>query len=362
MYFKNTKIQDQLRILHAELGKGKSSAKAQSALDELHYLTSFNQNVSFAMGKLLQHLSDFTFTQMANLTLVRRDSYLEHLKQGVKPDTFSALRNCPLNRYALFPDTVIRKAEDEIANMKMLSVPPSPLQAMWGSQGGTKKVRIGINHTPLLGKVRIRLKPLATLVKTCRPGKPLAGTADQEVGGAEDHLAAAPEAPRMSISINDNYCVTDPVLTTRSANAVYPLTKTETQKTVNFQTNVNYSVTGHVPFATKIVRQPQKKGLSPPLKKKVEIKSVNCVSFVVQRVSAPSVPNAHSVVHAPLVGGCLQPFWQTWARLGVNPRVVSILKEVYVLPFKLKLPLVRHTPRETSPSGRRYKPFCTRKR
>ena len=42
-------VQDQLRILQAELGKGKSSAKAQSALDELHYLTSFNQNMSFAM-------------------------------------------------------------------------------------------------------------------------------------------------------------------------------------------------------------------------------------------------------------------------------------------------------------------------
>ena len=64
-------VQEQVRILHSELGKGKSSAKAQSALDELHYLTSFNQNVSFAMGKSLQHLSDFTFTQMANLTLVR---------------------------------------------------------------------------------------------------------------------------------------------------------------------------------------------------------------------------------------------------------------------------------------------------
>ena len=64
-----------------------------------------------------------------------------------------------------------------------------------------------------------------------------------------------------------NYCVTDPVLTTRSVNVVGPLTKTETQKTVNFQTSVNYSVAGHVPFATKNVRQPQKKGLSPPLKK-----------------------------------------------------------------------------------------------
>ena len=108
-----TKIQDsfqeQLQILQTELGKGKSSTKAQGALDELHFLSAFNQNVSFAVGKSLQHLSDFTFIQMANLTLVRRDSYLEHLKAGVKPDTFSSLRNCPLQTRALFPDDIIQE-------------------------------------------------------------------------------------------------------------------------------------------------------------------------------------------------------------------------------------------------------------
>ena len=106
--------------------------------------------------------------------------------------------------------------------------------------------------------------------------------------------------------------------------------------------SVNCSVASLVHFATNNVRLPQKKGLSPPLKNKSEIKFVNCVSFVVPCVSAPTVPNARSVVHAPIVGGRLQPFWQTWARLGANPRVVSILKEGYVLPFKLKPPLVRH--------------------
>ena len=56
-------VQEQLQILQSELGKGKSSAKAQGALDELHFLSAFNQNVSFAVGKSLQHLSDFTFIQ-----------------------------------------------------------------------------------------------------------------------------------------------------------------------------------------------------------------------------------------------------------------------------------------------------------
>ena len=82
-----------------------------------------------------QHLSDFTFIQMANLTLLRRDAFLEHLKQGVKPDTFSALRNCPLNGYALFPDVVIRKAEDEIAQFESSKRTPQP----GPGQGGVRQ-------------------------------------------------------------------------------------------------------------------------------------------------------------------------------------------------------------------------------
>ena len=140
----------------------------------------------------------------------------------------------------------------------------------------------------------------------------------------------------MLININDNYSVKTPVLEHRSVVEV-----PEILETVKAQTNVNYCVVIPVPFVTRNVRQPQKKGVSPPLKKQLEIKSVNCVSSVVQFVSAPSVPNVHSVVHAPLVAGCLQPFWQVWARLGANPKVVSILKEGYVLPFNLKPPLVR---------------------
>ena len=109
------------------------------ALDELHYLASFNQNVSFAMGKSLQHLSDFIFVHMANLTLARRDAYLDNLKPGVKPDTFSALRNCPLNGYALFPDAIIRKAEDEITQYENTKRSSQPGSGHGGFTGGFKK-------------------------------------------------------------------------------------------------------------------------------------------------------------------------------------------------------------------------------
>ena len=65
------------------------------------------------------------------------------------------------------------------------------------------------------------------------------------------------------------------------------------------------------------------------------------VSIVDHCVFAPNVPSAPSVAHAQLVGGLLQNFWQTWSHLDANPRVVSILKDGYILPFKLRPPPVR---------------------
>ena len=224
-----------------------------------------------------------------------------------------------------------------LPNLSFLSVPPSPVRAMGGSPVGTNEVRLGSNHTLQVGKGKITPNLLATLGKTCQPGRVLAPGVGPEVEAVEVLPTAVPEVPRTVTSINDNYGVTDPVLTTRSLNVVC----LETPKTVNIHSTVNCSVASRVPFVTNSVRQPQKKGLSP-LSEIKEINSVNCVSFVDHCVSAPTVPNAHNVVPAPLVGGRLQPFWQTWARLGANSRVDSILKEGYVLPFKLKTPRVRH--------------------
>ena len=53
--------------------------------------------------------------------------------------------------------------------------------------------------------------------------------------------------------------------------------------------------------------------------------------------SAPPVTNVHSLP----VGARLPKFWQVWAQKGSSPRVVSIMKEGYNLPFGLKPPLTR---------------------
>ena len=110
-----TNIEDNLRSLESELAKGKYSQKAEKALTEIRDLTAFNQNVSFCMGKAMQHLADILFVQMGNITLLRRDAYLDHLRPGVKPDTWCALCNSPLNSSGLFPDDMVHRVEDEIA-------------------------------------------------------------------------------------------------------------------------------------------------------------------------------------------------------------------------------------------------------
>ena len=62
----------------------------------------------------MQHLADIIFVQMGNITLLRRDAYLDHLKHGIKPDTWCALSNSALNSSGLFPDDMVRRAEEEI--------------------------------------------------------------------------------------------------------------------------------------------------------------------------------------------------------------------------------------------------------
>ena len=84
----------QLKAIRVE-SKGKTAAKVSSAVDELQFLLDFNSSVCQAMAKSMEHLTEFVFVNMANTTLLRRDSYLAYLKAGVKADTLHALRTAP---------------------------------------------------------------------------------------------------------------------------------------------------------------------------------------------------------------------------------------------------------------------------
>ena len=105
----------QLKNLHSDKGKGKSSERMQQAVDELEYLMTLNRSISQAMAWTMQDFSGGIFISMANFTLVHRDSFLEYLHTGVKQDTLTALRTAPVHLQSLFLDQLLIKAEEEVA-------------------------------------------------------------------------------------------------------------------------------------------------------------------------------------------------------------------------------------------------------
>ena len=105
-----------LKTLRVDKTKGKAAERTQQAVEELEYLATLNRSISQAMQRTMQDLSEGVFISMANLTLAHRDySYLEFIRDGVKPDTLTALRTAPVHLHSLFLDSLLVKAEDEIS-------------------------------------------------------------------------------------------------------------------------------------------------------------------------------------------------------------------------------------------------------
>ena len=77
-------MQIQLRKIQSDQFKGESSEKTSSATDELQYLMNFNSCITQCIAKTMEHLSEFVFINVANMTLARRDAYLAHVKAGIK--------------------------------------------------------------------------------------------------------------------------------------------------------------------------------------------------------------------------------------------------------------------------------------
>ena len=108
-------MSSQLKTLHLDKMKGKSSERMKQAVDEHDYLVTFNWSISQALARTMQDLSEGVFISMANFPLARRDSYLEYLHAGVKQDTLTALCTAPVHLDSLFPDQLLTKAEEEIS-------------------------------------------------------------------------------------------------------------------------------------------------------------------------------------------------------------------------------------------------------
>ena len=87
---------------------------------------------------------------------------------------------------------------------------------------------------------------------------------------------------------------------------------------------------------------PQKKGVNPNYcHNHTEIIYVKDVSCVGDLSSATIVTNVPTVAMNPPVGARLQQFWEKWEALGSSPKVVTILREGYTLPFRFRPNLTR---------------------
>ena len=115
-----------LTCLQSNFSKVKTQKEVTHAVRDIKDYLAFHQNILIAMGTSLQHLADSLFVNMANLILLRRESSLEHVKPGVKPDTWNQLRNAPLFGYGLFPDDMICIAEQDITKFEASSAAPRP--------------------------------------------------------------------------------------------------------------------------------------------------------------------------------------------------------------------------------------------
>ena len=189
-------------------------------------------------------------------------------------------------------------------------------------------------------------------IRTVRLGGSLAGI---EAGVVAEDVVPIPVSLNREVTsnINDNYLLaptlSSSVITkldqktlarTVTSRVVDSSVLSKVQMTPNLHSqSVSCLVVDHAHSAC-FQGQPQKKGISP-CTQKIKIKDVKGVFCANQCLFAPPVPNVPNVVPSLAVGGRLQKFWQVWLSLGANPRVVSILREGYTLPFKIRPPLTR---------------------
>ena len=113
-------------FLGSKVTKGKAPKEVTEVIKDNKDLLAFHHNVSLSMGTALQHLVDNLFVHLSNLILLHRDSYLKHVKPGIKPDTWNMLRNAPMFGYGLFPDSVLNTAEQDINKYESAGVAPGP--------------------------------------------------------------------------------------------------------------------------------------------------------------------------------------------------------------------------------------------
>ena len=168
---------------------------------------------------------------------------------------------------------------------------------------------------------------------------------DRQTGQKGGGKASTKSRPKGLRSINDNYCVSnvvrlkDSVIVSDKMEGLNPPPVTD-QKNSKLTLNVD----SHVANAHRhiVTGLPQRKGVNPNIcQLYTEIKYVKDVSCVGHLPSVKLVTNAQHAVLDPPVGARLNQCWKKWETLGSSPKVVTILREGYTLPFRFRPHLTR---------------------
>ena len=199
-----------------------------------------------------------------------------------------------------------------------------------------------------------KITDLLVQSKSTSHGLSLAGLEAEDVDEVEASTLVS-LIQKVTNLTNDHFCITPPIpcqvlVEEKSDQTVQQLVQDSLscQNVVKLlslstaQRHSNQTVFCHVNHVQSAISKglSQKKGVRPDVTK-TEIKHLKDVSFVNPCLSARSVPNVPNVVKELGVGGRLKKFWPKLEALGANPRVVSILREGYTLPFKMRPPLTR---------------------
>ena len=148
--------------------------------------------------------------------------------------------------------------------------------------------------------------------------------------------------PRVSKSINDNYCVLNVAGVKNSVHVSGKKQDLNPSPVANKSETVFLHVNSFVANVHCVTGLPQKKGVNPNYcYNHTEIKHVNNVSCVGHLSSANTVTYVPPVVINPPVGARQQQFWEKWKALDSSPKVVTILTEGYTLPFRFRPNLTR---------------------
>ena len=238
-------MQSKLKLIQMEQSKGISSERTSTATDELQY---FNSSITQCMAKTMEHLLEFVFINVVNMTLARRDAYLAHVKAGIKHDTLSALRQAPIHLDKLFPEQMLKRRQRKILLSMKTRIALHNLLLASG-----RNVSIVIKEMTKPGTRNLENWPGRLLVVSNRKERARTPTTS--------HVR-----PRVNLIINDNHC-SKFLFSQRLARSSQTLIVNQDQQagpgTVKHQTLdscVNLNVVSPALFA---LGQPQKKDISP---------------------------------------------------------------------------------------------------